>query len=148
MLNHARLRKAPILLLVAALVDFGHLTGTPAVAAMVSGEPLAAASAVMTTAPTAADRQAHTLVLTATGSARVDSLSYLFDGRADGQGTAVLPWRKSVNVPADGRQHEWSLTVRYSGGSIEVLAAVDGAGQARAIGGGTGTVYISGSVRG
>jgi hypothetical protein len=57
-----------------------------------------------------------------------------------------------VEVPADGRRHAWSLTLKHRSGKVELVAIFDGAvtGQTRGqvSGGGTGTASVGGDVRG
>ncbi|GAA3758633.1 hypothetical protein GCM10022225_50050 [Plantactinospora mayteni] len=97
---------------------------------------------------TAPERQPHSLVLTATGDARIDSFSYVLDGRATHGESVRLPWRQAVEVPADGERHEWSLTVKYQDGEVELVAVLNGQRLTTGRGSGSGTVSVNGSVEG
>jgi hypothetical protein len=73
------------------------------------------------------DREPHTLVLNATGTAKVTSIKYTLDGRVVQQGSVTLPWRESISVPADGLAHSWTLDVEFTGnGSVELSAIFNG----------------------
>jgi hypothetical protein len=100
--------------------------------------------------PTPAAREPHILVLTATGNARVTSFTYLLDGKSTKVDGVKLPWRMSVDVPADGLRHEWRVVVEHGAGNMEVRAIFNGnvVGTARGGGSGTGTVSTSGWVLG
>lgn len=95
-------------------------------------------------------RRPHILVLTATGTAKIDKFTYVLDGNTTEGRVTRLPWRQSVDVPADGRRHEWSLTVEYRQGSVELAGILNGQvlTDSRGYSTGTGTASISGSVLG
>ncbi|MFC6016254.1 hypothetical protein ACFP2T_08595 [Plantactinospora solaniradicis] len=117
--------------------------GSPAPASTTTGPAIDATS-------TAPARQPHILVLTATGDARIDSFTYVLDGKATDGRSARLPWRQSVDVPADGRRHEWSLTVKFRQGDVSLVGMFNGRVQTTSQGSssGTGTANIGGSVLG
>jgi len=122
------------------------------------GEPAPTASATVAPSPSpppsssVALREPHTLVFSATGTARVTSVTYELDGHKSTQRSVSLPWRKVVEVPADGKRHDWHLTMKHGGGRVELVAIFDGAvaGQTRGqlSGGGTGTAAVGGDLRG
>ncbi|GAB7051815.1 hypothetical protein JCM9534A_69410 [Catenuloplanes indicus JCM 9534] len=91
---------------------------------------------------------AHSLVITAEGDAEIISIVYELDGETSTEGPASLPWRKTVEVPADGRPHRWSLTLTHGSGRATLVATFDGAPAGRSQGAGTGqgTLRVSGSV--
>lgn len=92
----------------------------------------------------------HNLVFSAEGDAEVVSIVYELDGESSTEESVSLPWRKTVEVPADGRQHRWNLTLTHRGGYAELIAIFDGAvtGRTEGSGSGTGTLEVSGTVRG
>lgn len=100
------------------------------------------------------DRQPRTLVLKATGTARVTSIRYTLDRKVRRKGAVELPWRQPVTVPVDGRPHSWTLVVRFVGtGHVNLVAILDGAvvargGSAGSGSGVTGSAGVSGSVNG
>src|SRR5205807_2112789 len=103
-----------------------------------------------TTTSAPSERQPHILVLTATGDAKVDSISYVVDGKQTDVGATALPWRAPLTIPMDGGRHEWSLTLHTHAGSVQALGIFDGAVSAQSAGGGTGsgTISVSGDVSG
>jgi hypothetical protein len=123
-------------------------------------EPPAAADSPSVAAPspsasaapsTPAARQPHSLVVTATGTARVTSLTYELDGESTKVGAVKLPWRLSIDVPSDGLRHAWSVKLTHGKGNVEVRAIFDGKVVGTAIGSttsdtGTGTASTSGTV--
>jgi hypothetical protein len=111
--------------------------------------PATAASPSASPSPTPA-RDPHTLVLTATGDASVKSFTYVLDDETTKVDAVKLPWRISVDVPADGLRHQWRVAVTHGSGTLEVRAIFNGnvVGTARGGGTGTGTVSTSGSVLG
>lgn len=61
-----------------------------------------------------------------------------------------LPWRESLTVAADGKPHNWTLEIDYSGtgeGGIDMFAVFDGKPFGSTHGGSAGTpgTHISGS---
>jgi hypothetical protein len=135
-------------LLVAALAGCG---GTAAPSAEPSPAPSASAPVAPSPSPSVALREPHNLVLTATGTAAVTSVTYELDGRKSTQRSVSLPWRKVVEVPADGKRHKWSLTMKHRSGRVELVAIFDGTVTGQASGrvrGGTGTASVGGSLRG
>ncbi|MDP9795535.1 hypothetical protein J2S43_004047 [Catenuloplanes nepalensis] len=116
-----------------------------------SGAPSAVPSVVVTPpSSSVAVAESHSLVFTAEGDAEVISIVYSLDGQESTERAGSLPWRKAVEVPADGRQHQWSLTVRHRNGRAELIAIFDGAvvGRSQGAGTGEGTLRVGGSVRG
>ncbi|MEH1124360.1 hypothetical protein [Micromonospora sp. CPCC 206061] len=109
-----------------------------------------ATTAAVDAATTEPARQPHKLVLTATGKATIQSFTYTLDGKATEGGAAKLPWRVSVDVPADGKRHEWSLKITYRKGNIDLMGMFNGKVQttSRGMSSGEGTGGISGSVLG
>ncbi|MEJ3747666.1 hypothetical protein WEI85_30790 [Actinomycetes bacterium KLBMP 9797] len=104
----------------------------------------------MDAASTAPARQPHILVLTATGTGTVDTFTYVIDGQ-ETKGRAVrLPWRQSVDIPADGRRHEYRLTVRFRTGTVDLVAIFNGQEVARSRGStsGKGDASVGGNVLG
>ncbi|GLI00776.1 hypothetical protein [Phytohabitans aurantiacus] len=134
-----------ILVLTAALAGCG---GSPEASSPSPTPP--ATTAVVDAATTEPARQPHTLVLTATGKATIVSFTYTLDGKATEGGSAKLPWRVSVDVPADGKRHEWSLRITYRKGNVDLMAMFNGKVQtsSRGASSGEGTGGISGSVLG
>ncbi|ROT34083.1 hypothetical protein EF879_04245 [Micromonospora sp. HM5-17] len=153
MLPAARPLTAGLVVLVALLAGCGADDSPPGAdpsAAVPPASATATASAAVDATSTEAARQPHILVLTATGKATIDKFTYVLDGRATEGGPVRLPWRQSVDVPADGRTHEWSLTIEYRRGNVELVGMFNGQVLTRTNGRstGTGTVSISGSVLG
>jgi len=99
---------------------------------------------------TPAARQPHILVVSATGTARVTSLTYVLDGKSTKVSAVKLPWRISIDVPSDGVRHAWSVTLAHGKGNVEVRAIFDGkvVGTTRGSTSGTGTASTGGSVLG
>jgi len=90
----------------------------------------------------------HALVLTATGTASVTSITYTLDGRPLQDGRVTLPWRTSLPVPADGRTHTWAMEVEYTGtanDNVDLVATYDGKVTARTLSSATGTGQVSAS---
>ncbi|WP_158553909.1 hypothetical protein [Micromonospora deserti] len=150
MLPAARPLTAGMIVLAALLAGCGDppdVSEEDAPASVATSTSSSAASEAASTAPA---RQPHRLVLTATGTARVDTLSFVLDGQATDGRSVRLPWRRSVDVPADGKPHEWSLTVTYRKGDVDLVAIFNDRVVARGSGSssGTGTANVGGSVRG
>jgi hypothetical protein len=95
-------------------------------------------------------RQPHILVFTATGTARITSITYKLDDKSTKLGARKLPLRLSVDVPSDGLRHEWSLTITHGKGDVELRAIFNGnvVGTSRGSTSGTGTASAGGSVLG
>ncbi len=95
-------------------------------------------------------RQPHILVFTATGTARITSVTYKLDDKSTKLGARKLPLRLSVDVPSDGLRHEWSLTITHGKGNVELRAIFNGnvVGTSRGSTSGTGTASAGGSVLG
>jgi hypothetical protein len=98
-------------------------------------------------------QEPHTFVFSATGTAAVVSVTYELDGRKTTKKAVKLPWREVTDVPADGRLHSWSLSIKHRSGKIKLIGLVDGAisGQSSGSvsgGNGTGTVSVGGEFRG
>jgi hypothetical protein len=120
--------------------------------------PKATPSHTVTSTPasetTVPDRQPRTLVLKATGNARVTSIRYTLDRKVRRRGAVKLPWRQPVTVPVDGDPHSWTLVVKFVGtGHVDLTAILDGAvvargGSAGSGSGVTGSAGVSGSVGG
>lgn len=83
-------------------------------------------------------QEVHSLVLTATGTARVTSLTYTLDGRVIRTGPASLPWGETVSVPADGRKRTWALDAEFGAGEVTLAATVNGQPVTQSSGGGEG----------
>lgn len=112
-------------------------------------EPSDTASKTPSTKSTVPDREPRTLVLKATGSAKVTSVTYTLDRRVRKKGAAKLPWRKAVTVPADGEPHSWRLDVKFSGGgAVNLVAIFEGDVVARGGSAGSGNVQGNASVGG
>ena len=96
------------------------------------------------------DRQPHTLVLNATGSGSLKQVTYTLDGVAKEAGQVKMPWRQSLTVPADGKPHQWTLEITYSGasGHVEMYSVVDGKESVHTASGGSGNVTGSASIGG
>jgi hypothetical protein len=110
----------------------------------------ASATATVAPSPTVALREPHSLVFSATGTAAVTSVTFELDDHKATRRSVSLPWRETVDVPADGKLHRWSLTMKHRSGRVELVAIFDGAvtGQTRGRTSGTGTASVGGSVRG
>lgn len=106
------------------------------------------------TKTTVPDRPPHTLVLKATGGAKVTSVKYTLDRKLQKKGAVKLPWRKSVTVPADGKPHSWTLDVKFTGnGAVNLVAIFEGkvvaqGGSAGSGSGVTGNASVGGTVSG
>lgn len=114
-------------------------------------EPSKSKSSDSVTKTTVPDREPRTLVLKATGSAKVTSVKYTLDREVRKKGAVNLPWRKSVTVPADGKPHSWTLDVKFTGnGSVNLVAIFDGnvVAQGGSAGSGSGNVTGQASVGG
>lgn len=98
-----------------------------------------AASPTTTEAVVTPTRQPHILVFTATGDAAVDSVTYVVDGHSTTDTSVRLPWRVSLDLPADGAMHNYSATIKTRAGDVHILCILDGKVQTRSDGGGTGT---------
>ncbi|MFG1955946.1 hypothetical protein [Micromonospora sp. NPDC048830] len=103
-----------------------------------------------TPSPSVALQVPHSLVFSARGDADVVSIIYEFDGEKSTERPASLPWRKVVEVPADGKQHRWNLTLKHGGGHAELIVIFDGsvAGQTQGAESGDGALEVGGTVRG
>lgn len=143
MLRAVRPLPAGILVLTAALAGCADRPKPPPAAPP-------ATTTIVDAATTEPARQPHKLVLTATGKASIQSFTYTLDGKATKGGAARLPWRVSVDVPADGKRHEWSVTITYRKGNVDLMATFNGKVLTTAKGNSTGegTGGISGSVLG
>jgi hypothetical protein len=110
----------------------------------------AASAAAPSPSPSVALREPHSLVFSATGTAAISSVTYEFDGRKTTERSVSLPWRKVVDVPADGKRHSWNLTVKHRSGRVELVAFFDGAvtGETKGQTDGTGTASVGGDVIG
>lgn len=98
----------------------------------------------------AVTRQPHLLVFTATGDAAVDSVTYVVDGHSTSDSSVALPWRVTLDLPADGAMHNYAVTMHTRHGDVRILAILDGAVQSSSTGGGTGTgtAQLSGDIAG
>lgn len=144
----ARLVTAAAALVVLAAGCGGNADEPPATAAAPSTTAPATSAPPSPSAP--ATRQPHILVFTATGTARLTSVTYELDGKPTKLGAQKLPLRLSVDVPSDGLRHEWSLTVEHGKGNVELRAIFNGkvVGTSRGSTTGTGTASAGGSVLG
>jgi hypothetical protein len=108
------------------------------------------ASTTVPTPSVVATRQPHLLVFTATGDAGVDSVTYIVDGHTVTDRSVHLPWRVTLDLPADGALHNYSVTIRTRSGDVRILAILDGKVQSQSDGGGTGTgtAQLSGDLAG
>lgn len=123
----------------------GVLPGSPSPTAV-------ATTAKTTTAPSTLSapqtRQPHIMEFTATGSAKISSISYVIDGRTTTVPPTALPWHQTVNIPADGANHNYEVDVNYGYGDIDILAIVDGQTQDSSTGSTSGsgsTAQLQGS---
>ncbi|GAB7038719.1 MULTISPECIES: hypothetical protein [Catenuloplanes] len=109
-----------------------------------------APSAVPSPPPSVAGAAPRILMFTVEGDAEIISIVRELDGERTTEGPVSPPWRGTVEVPADGRPHRWSLTLTHGSGRAELVATLDGAvaGQTRGAGTGEGTLRVSGSVDG
>jgi hypothetical protein len=122
-------------------------TPAPAAAPSSSAPPPKPSSSAPPKVP---DREPHTLVLNATGSGDITTIKYSLDGVEKQTGAVRLPWRESLTVAADGKPHNWTLEIDYSGtgeGGIDMFAVFDGKPFGSTHGGSAGTpgTHISGS---
>jgi len=100
---------------------------------------------------TVAAKEPHSLVYSATGTAAVTSITYELDGQPTTLRSVKLPWRKVLEIPADGKRHDWRVAINHRDGRAELIAIFDGSVVGRSAGqvsGGSGTVSASGNVRG
>jgi hypothetical protein len=119
------------------------------------GTPTTHATVPVSTAPvsttsTPPQRQPHILVFTATGTATLDSVTYVVDGHTVTNRSAKLPWRVSLSLPADGAMHNYDVSVLSHHGSVNILAILDGSvtGNSSGSSSGTGTAQLNGSIAG
>ncbi|MGI5214681.1 hypothetical protein [Plantactinospora sp. CA-290183] len=86
----------------------------------------------------------HTLVLSATGTAALENVTYTVGGETVEEKTATLPWEKTFQI----RSGKWDLVIRHRAGDVQAIATVDGKLLTQGAGGGTGTgqVQLSGSI--
>ena len=106
----------------------------------------------------APNRQPHTLVLNAAGSGSLKQVTYTLDGVTKESGQVTMPWRQSLTVPADGKPHQWTLEITYSGasGQVDMYSVLDGKESVHIASGGassgsgnvTGSASVGGTVRG
>ncbi|WP_158684582.1 hypothetical protein [Amycolatopsis orientalis] len=138
----ARTAFVPVAFLAAATACSGSPASPPAPA-----PPSSSAAPVREQVP---DREPHTLVLNATGSGSLKQVSYTLDGAAKETGPVKMPWRQSLTVPADGKPHQWTLEITYSGasGHVEMYSVVDGKESVHTASGGSGNVTGSASIGG
>jgi hypothetical protein len=138
---------AVVVLLAAGCGD--NLDEPPAAAPDTPGAAASSPSA-SPAASTPAAREPHILVVAATGTAPVTSLTYALDDKSTKVGPLKLPWRLSIDVPSDGLRHEWSVKLTHGKGDVEVRAIFNGkvVGTTRGSTSGTGTASTGGSVLG
>ncbi|HEV3361434.1 MAG TPA: hypothetical protein VG247_31855 [Pseudonocardiaceae bacterium] len=110
------------------------------------------AKTTTTTAPSTLSapqtRQPHIMEFTATGSAKISSISYVIDGQTTTVPPTTLPWHQTVNIPADGANHNYEVDVNYGYGDIDILAILDGQTQDSSTGSASGsgsTAQLQGS---
>ncbi|MGW4488229.1 hypothetical protein ACWEOE_30815 [Amycolatopsis sp. NPDC004368] len=114
--------------LVAAAALLAVLTACGSDPAPAAQPPKTSAPASSSPAPPSTsvpDREPHTLVLNATGEGQLTQIKYTLDGEAKQTGEVKLPWRQSLTVPADGKPHQWTLEISYSGGTKGTVGTVD-----------------------
>ncbi|MDQ7908161.1 hypothetical protein RB614_26910 [Phytohabitans sp. ZYX-F-186] len=145
----ARLVPAAVAVVLLATGCAGGSAEPPATAKAPASTPAASPSAPAPPSTPAA-RQPHILVFTATGTARITSLTYTLDGESTKVGVRKLPWRLSVDVPSDGLRHEWGVVIEHGKGDVDVRAIFNGnvVGTARGSTSGVGTASTGGSVLG
>ncbi|MGQ0840555.1 hypothetical protein [Actinokineospora sp.] len=140
-LDRPRRSAAGIAALAAVLAGCGTVQGSPtgsdAVISTIGTRSTTAAPTTTSSVPPA--REPRILVFTATGTAKVDSITYVLDGQTYEEQAVTLPWRKSLTVPVDGGRHEWSLTMKHRAGTVEILSILDGKVLTTGYGSGTGT---------
>ncbi|MBO0803936.1 MAG: hypothetical protein J2P25_12790 [Nocardiopsaceae bacterium] len=76
--------------------------------------------------PHAAPAKSHTLVFDFTGRGELSSLAYVINGKATAIGQVMLPWRKTLHLPAKAGGYTWKLTGRLKSGSEQDVVYVDG----------------------
>jgi hypothetical protein len=134
------------------IVSLSGCAGDAEPAAPASPAPdVVASSSPVSASPTVALREPHSLVYSATGTAPVTSVTYELDGVKTTERSVTLPWRKAVDVPADGKRHTWSLKLKHRSGRVELVAIFDGSvvGQTGGqVSGGTGNAEVGGDLRG
>ncbi|MGW4461238.1 hypothetical protein [Micromonospora sp. NPDC004704] len=116
-------------------------SGTPGASASATDAPLESP----TSAPaTEVPRAAHTLVLSMTGTAKLENVSYEVNGEAVEEKAATLPWEKTFRIESGS----WKLVVRHGSGDVRAVATVDGKLFTQGAGGGDGTgqLQLSGSI--
>ncbi|WP_406633058.1 hypothetical protein [Amycolatopsis sp. WGS_07] len=131
---------------IAPVVVLTACSGSPAPAPAPPAPAPSSSSAAPVKEPVP-DRQPHTLVLNATGSGSLKQVTYTLDGAAKETGPVKMPWRQSLTVPADGKPHQWTLEITYSGasGQVEMYSVVDGKESAHSASGGSGSGNLTGS---
>lgn len=90
----------------------------------------------------------HVLAFDATGSGTLTSATYVVDGETHRETAVMLPWRKSITIPADDREHEWRLVVVLNSGDMSLIVTIDDRTLSRGRGSGGGTLTFSGSFTG
>ncbi|MGI5213490.1 hypothetical protein [Plantactinospora sp. CA-290183] len=96
--------------------------------------------------PSAPSFEPNILLFSATGTARLQSVTYEVQGRTVRETSAKLPWRKTIELPS-GTPQEWSLVIKHRSGGLKVVVSVNGRVVTQGGGGGTGTGTASFSGR-
>lgn len=126
----------------------GDGTAAPAASNQTStGTPAAAAPSAEPTQPAG---DPVILLLTATGTARVQSLTYEVGDEKGTETSAKLPWRKTFTLYAGDEPQNWKLVINHSDGDVRAIARINGRVVTQGAGGGTGTgtVTLSGRISG
>lgn len=111
-----------------------------------SPEPATPIPLTTSASATEAPREAHTVVLSATGTATLESVSYEINGETVEEKAATLPWEKTFQIESGS----WKLMIRHTDGEVRAIATVDGQLFTQSAGGGDGVgqLQLSGSIDG
>ncbi|MEU3644311.1 hypothetical protein AB0E59_13115 [Lentzea sp. NPDC034063] len=92
----------------------------------------------------------NVIVLEATGTATISSLTLVVDGTSSEETSVALPWTRTLEFPAESGSHEWKLVLRHSGGSVLATCKANGELLTQTAGssspGSDSTAQLSGSI--
>lgn len=164
MTRHDRLGRTWTVMVLAVLLTgvLGGCGGDPGGGPGASGTPPTSPASTVATTTTVASapattsattlREPHILVLSATGTATIESLTYTLDREQVTLRSVRPPWRETLTVQPDGAWHDWNLSVRHGAGNLRLVATFDGkvvaVGEGAVSGTGTGSANLSGRFRG
>lgn len=92
----------------------------------------------------------NVIVLEATGTATISSLTLVVDGTSSEEASVALPWTRTLEFPVESGRHEWKLVLRHSGGSVLATCTANGELLTQTAGssspGSDSTAQLSGSI--